>query len=598
MTIVGPGISPVDLNESELLSAAVTGMPKDLSADNAELNDPAKGADWGAERQIRAGFLIDLLTGASSSDSKCPRAVKLRGARVTGSLDLEALTLVCPLELENCHIDQAVNLNEVTAPKIRMTGCHLSNLAATQLRTVGDLILNAGFTATEGVYLLGARIGGLLDLTDATLANPYGAALSADGLTVEQSMYCRKKFTSTGEVRLPGARVCGQLDFTGATLVAAASPSNPEGTRALAADGIVVDHDMICEFKVTGEVRLLGAHIGGDLNFTGATLANLGGPALAADGLTVEHNLFGRGHFRVTGEVRLVDAHVRGQLDFSGATLCGPSGTTAMAADGLTVDHDMSCGFAAVGEVRLLGAHIGGHLDFTGANLVNLGGTTLDLDGATATALLLLPMHQPQGPVDLTNAKVSIFSDDPKSWPAVVHLRGFTYDSFGNGGVSVRGRLRWLTRNAGGFAPQLYDQLAAVYRRAGDEPAARKVAVVKQWRRRSAFNPLSWLWYVTVGYGYRTWLAGVWLAVLVALGTWVFSRAYPAHMIAITSRPPAFHAVAYAFDLLLPVVSLGQKTAWQPEGSALLYWSWALTIAGWVLTTAVVSGLTGILKRD
>lgn len=44
-------------------------------------------------------------------------------------------------------------------------------------------------------------------------------------------------------------------------------------------------------------------------------------------------------------------------------------------------------------------------------------------------------------------------------------------------------------------------------------------------------------------------------------------------------------------------MDLGQKSAWEPQGNA-LYWSWALTGAGWVLTTAVVAGLTGILKRD
>ena len=48
---------------------------------------------------------------------------------------------------------------------------------------------------------------------------------------------------------------------------------------------------------------------------------------------------------------------------------------------------------------------------------------------------------------------------------------------------------------------------------------------------------------------------------------------------------------------MLPIVNLGQKNAWQPQGAA-LYWSWALTGAGWVLTTAVVAGLAGILKRD
>jgi hypothetical protein len=398
-----------------------------------------------------------------------------------------------------------VILNEASAPSIRMHGCHLTNLAATQLRTTDDLTLNDGFTATEGVYLQGAQIG-------------------------------------------------GQLDFTGATLTAAASRAKPRGTIALAADGLIVANDMICGFTVTGEVRLIDAHIGGQLNLTGAIL--------------------------------------------TGATPASPSGTTSLAADGLTVDHNMFCGFTVTGEVCLIDAHIHGRLDFTGATLTNPSGTALDLEGASASTLLLLPEKSPDGAVDLTNASVRTFVDDPKSWPAVFHLQGFAYDSFGNGRVSVRGRLRWLTRHASGFSPQLYDQLATTYRRAGDEQATRKVAVAKQWRRRRRFSPLSWLWYVTVGYGYRTWLAGLWLAVLVALSTWVFSRAYPAHMIAIRSRPPAFHAVAYAFDLLLPVINLGQKNAWQPEGSALLYWSWALTGAGWVLISAVVAGLAGVLKRD
>jgi hypothetical protein len=211
---------------------------------------------------------------------------------------------------------------------------------------------------------------------------------------------------------------------------------------------------------------------------------------------------------------------------------------------------------------------------------------------------LLLSRKRPDGEIDLTNAKVGGFFDYQEGWPAVLCLWGFAYDSLENQHINARARLQWLKRTPGRFTPQLYDQLAEAYRRAGDEPAARTVAVAKQWRRRNAFNPLNYLWYATVGYGYRTWLAGIWLAALVVLGTWVFSGAYPGHMIAISSHPPAFHAAGYALDLLLPVIGLGQKSAWQPQGSALLYWSWGLTAAGWVLATAVVAGLTGILKRD
>ena len=225
----------------------------------------------------------------------------------------------------------------------------------------------------------------------------------------------------------------------------------------------------------------------------------------------------------------------------------------------------------------------------------------MDLEEAHLAALTLLPAQRPDGVVNLTNARVGRFRDEPDSWPTTMHLRGFVYDTLENDQVSVRERLRWLTLHPGTYTPQLYDQLAAAYRRTGQEEAARTVGIAKQWRRRTALNPagklLNWLLYVTVGYGYRTWLAGVWLAGLIVVGTWVFSHAYPADITPASTHPGAFDPLAYTLNVLVPIVNLGRQNAWQPQGSA-LYWSWALTGAGWVLTTAVVAGLTGILKRD
>jgi hypothetical protein len=77
----------------------------------------------------------------------------------------------------------------------------------------------------------------------------------------------------------------------------------------------------------------------------------------------------------------------------------------------------------------------------------------------------------------------------------------------------------------------------------------------------------------------------------------VFTASYPRHMLRTDPHGPGFSALAYTLDVVLPVGDLGQQNAWQPEGAA-MYWSWAFMAAGWMLTTAVVAGLTGILKRD
>ena len=51
-----------------------------------------------------------------------------------------------------------------------------------------------------------------------------------------------------------------------------------------------------------------------------------------------------------------------------------------------------------------------------------------------------------------------------------------------------------------------------------------------------------------------------------------------------------------AVSILIPLVDLGQQTAWQPIGQT-RYWGWAIMAAGWVLTTTVVAGATGMLRR-
>jgi hypothetical protein len=63
------------------------------------------------------------------------------------------------------------------------------------------------------------------------------------------------------------------------------------------------------------------------------------------------------------------------------------------------------------------------------------------------------------------------------------------------------------------------------------------------------------------------------------------------------SQLPTFHPLIYALDLLLPIVNLGQEVAWVPHGWA-ERWAWGLIVAGWLLTTVVLAGLTGILKRE
>jgi hypothetical protein len=536
--------------DHELREAMLIGRPFDLRTGNASVDNPAHGAGWDRQRTVAAVLVADLLT--DWEGPRRPRVLRLAGARIVGQLNLEATELLCPVVLWSCWFAEPVILDEAQVPALRLPGCHLPGLSADQLTTRGNLELSKGFTATDEVSLRGAHIGRNLGLDGATLSNPGGDALGADGLTVDREMFCRQGFMATGEVRL----------------------------RAV--------------------------HIGGNLDLDGADLSNPHEDALSADALTVDRGVLCLDGFTATGEVRLIGAHIGGQLDLSGATLSNPDGR-ALNADGLTVDQDMHCtaGFTATGEVILRGAQIGGQLNLSGATLTKPDGHALQLQELRAGALFLRDLTEPPSLIDLAHAQAGTLVDEPASWPRQAILEGFVYDAlYERRPVSGRQRLGWLARNPRGYSPQPYEQLAAVYRRAGRDQDARTVAIAKQRARRRTHGWPEKLWSVLldglVGYGYRTWLAGVWLLGFWLVGWVVFDRAHTHHEL-VLAKPgevhPGFQGAVYALDTLLPVVDLRQQAVWTPQGGA-QWWAWASILAGWVLTTAVVAALTGLLKRD
>ena len=201
--------------EEGVRQAMAAGALADLRDGDQRADDPRGGQMWGPRRTIRADVLAHLLTEVAADER--PRSLRLAGARIAGTLDLEAARLPCPVLLLGCWFEEPVNLAEASIPALRMPGCHLPGLRAAQLAVDGNLELNDGFTASGEVRLLGASIGGRLSFATASLANPGGIALQAERLTVAQDIFFTEGMTAAGDIRLVGARVGGNADFTGCT---------------------------------------------------------------------------------------------------------------------------------------------------------------------------------------------------------------------------------------------------------------------------------------------------------------------------------------------------------------------------------------------
>jgi hypothetical protein len=643
-----------DLSEAEekVVRAAQDGIAADCR-DLGGGDDPAKAdgtpeapdETWPGTRNVRADLIRWLCVDREARELVDARGVWIRGARITGCLDLSYTNVLFPLYLTGCRLEQDVDLKYAKMPPFSLEGSWARAIDADGLRLEGDLFLTTGFHSEGGVRLLGAIIAGDLDATGGTFNNSNGEALSADHIEVKGSVLMGDKFVAEGEVRLVGATIGGDLDAEGGSF------ENSNGD-ALSADAIKVRGDvyLIHDFVADGEVRLFDAVIGGNLDAEGGTFNNSKGDALSADGIKVTSDVTLTNDFVADGEVRLVGATIGGNLDAKGGTFKNSTGD-ALSADGIKVGGDVFLNnrFCAAGEVRLLGAEIGGQLEVDDAWL-----DLLNLDSAKVAGHFLwqnihhhaeshFPNKEWKPSLNLTDAKVGPLADQEASWPEKgrLILDGFVYNRIAVGAVAktptdakvpvdAAARLRWLDRQTDelGFRPQPYEQLISVLRQMGHEHQVAKVAIAKQkdLRKRGDLGWLGWMrsWflYLAVGYGYRAWLAFIWILVLVVLGSCVFSHALSAHVLVPSDREiyteyetsnwqtvkppyPRFDAPLYSLDVILPF-DLGQKSHWrlyEKSPGTLGYWKYEFyslfqLFAGWALLIVAAAVPAGFIKKD
>ncbi|MFE6886670.1 oxidoreductase [Streptomyces sp. NPDC057694] len=436
-------------------------------------------------------------------------------------------------------------------------------LSADEVRSgsVASLRL-AGARITGHLDLAGGEIGHVLWLKECWLehtANFYGASTRTIRITdswvpgvdaelgrIEGHLDLNGSVMEAGRLSLMNARVAGELDLDGARISA-------PGKWAVWAGGLVMGGGIFCRdgFTAYGGVRLPGAQLPGGLHMRGARLESLGGVALNADGITATVVTLSGG-FHAAGTLRMRGAQISNQLTLNGATL-------------------------GAGDTALLGVGMQtGTFDFT----------------------LAAP---PTGAVDLQGVRATTLQDREQSWPKEVRMDGFVYGSLRSDKNSLQEdvayRLAWIRRNPG-YAPQPYEQLATCYWQAGHDDAARRVLLEKQRHRRRTLHPAGRAWgYLldaTVGYGYRPWLAGLWLAALSLLGTLAFSAYSPVRTKQGEGDP--FNAFVYTVDLLFPIGDFGQRTVWHWTGTA-QWLSYLLIAIGWLLTTTVVAGVSRMLNR-
>ncbi|MYW43434.1 membrane-associated oxidoreductase [Streptomyces sp. SID161] len=438
-----------------------------------------------------------------------------------------------------------------------------------------DLLLDGPVRAgrTAGLKVAGARITGRLDLAYGTVGHPV--RLRSCHFEEAPQLY--------------GAQV-GALVLSDSVL--------PELTAgSLRADGVV----RISRCRIAGPVRLQGARLSGALFADGARLGRPGEvPGEAV--LQLSHAEIGTDVWApglvAHGEVQLNGSVVRNQVNLDDARLDAP-GATALHAEVLTVGTDLhAMRLHCRGRLNLGGVRIPRQLNLAHARLSNPGGQALRVSSGVVGELWLREAAPVEGSVNLRRAQLDLLHVPPEVWPEQVQTDGLAYRVL-TPHLPAEQRLPLLEREPGGYLPQPYEQLTTAYRTVGDDAAARTVQLARLRRHRRTLPPYArvwgWLQDAAVGYGFRPMRAAGWLLLLLTAGTLAFALHRPPALK--PAEAPEFNPLAYALDLLLPIVDFGQQGAYAPRG----WYQWLaylLTATGWVLATTIAAGVTRSLNRQ
>jgi hypothetical protein len=494
-----------------------------------EGNVPTEDLD---EVTIRAGLIRTLLLDSDPTLNLHEKGLRLRGAWISGILDLQGCNCNHDLTLVRCYVAQTISM--VNA---RMRGLHL----------IG--------TVCKGI--------------------------SADNASFSGSIFLRRGFQSEGELSFPGARISGDLQICGARL-------RGDNRSAIFATSCRVEGSVyLGEYPYDNEETEL--HSEGAIIFASARISQ--------------------------------DFYVK-------STAMTPLETGV----GMTINQD------------------GGE----GSNMV-----AFSLARAEVGGVFLAKNNQvSRGIVNLSGADIRRMNDEPAGDYATypIRLDGLTYQDFAqHTDWSVRSRLAWLDRRPEGidFSAQPYEQLARTYEKIGHREDARRVQMVKERLQRRetmrvarASGTRSWLlpfmWAqdralrMLIGYGYRPIFALFWGLGLVLILSWYFQKTWDAGDMTPNAAPilvskdwisatqshahnpgefwsrigeagqdyETFSSIAYATDLLIPIINLGQEDAWAPSTSRSpwgqnAWWiRWVAKTIGWVITALGAAAVTGFIRRD
>jgi hypothetical protein len=434
----------------------------------------------GERRSVDAALIRHCCQAKADID---PRGLQLRNAIILGSMDLAGLDLPFPLRFEECEFESALVVEGARLAELGLSGCpRLPGLLGNGVQIRRDLDLSrsqvtgghrtsASTSKRSAIWLCESDIGGRLLCVDTLIHADGERSLQADRMRVGGTVRLLHQFTARGEIRLLGAHIGGSLDLTGAHIESTEGPALDLGDAVIEGSIFLISDTTGRRPVVRGRVNMSSTRISGQFLVRNATLEGYGsvpasnaysrasasgtaisgarlsvGAGVALEGscevsggldlsmsdmssLSISENCSLRGlgcpaldltnaelrssltiHPRATvgGTLRLRGSRIHGDLSLQKVKLSVPENTWVIAAQGLTVDGDVLLQDldARGGPLEFRGATLGSIVDATRAQLNNPGGYTLSLNHANVRGSVHLEDTESVGLIVLNRAAI------------------------------------------------------------------------------------------------------------------------------------------------------------------------------------------------
>jgi hypothetical protein len=401
--------------------------------DNGRVGMVLNGGDGAVRRMVDAGLVRRCCH--ELKDQIDPRGVRLRNAVITGCLDLAGLYVPFPLRFEACDFEQAPIVEGAQLHELAFTGCgRLPGLLANGVRIRRDLDLSrshvkgghetsASTSSKSAIWLCQSEIGGCLLCVDTTIDGNGGRSLHGDRIQVGGTARFIHSFTAQGDMRLLGARIGGSLDLAGARIEALSSGRALNLNDATIGGGLFLTTDPTGRRPVIqGLIDMTSARISGQLLIRNATLNEPGitpavssgystsrqdGTAFLAPRLSVGAEIALEGHCRVTGGIDLSMSDASSISIGDNSSLHAPGRTALDLTNAeLRSSLTLSEGVTVEGTIRLTGTHINGNLSLQGPTLSDAASWPHTRHGEIKT-LIAGEGARVDGDVDMRNLRAS-----------------------------------------------------------------------------------------------------------------------------------------------------------------------------------------------